>query len=244
MKAMILAAGLGTRLKPLTDHTPKALLQAGPYTLLEFAVLKLVGAGFSDLIVNVHHHADKVIKYLADHKNFGCNISISDERDQLLDTGGGIRKASWFFSDGSPFLVYNVDIVTDLDLAALYRFHTGSMNLATLVVRRRKTSRYLLFDEFMKLKAWENVSTGEKRIVQMTSEPLNPYAFSGIHVISPEIFGLMEAQDRFSIIDTYLRVAATHPVGGYPDESLLWADAGKPDSLAEAGKIAAEIRLR
>ncbi|MFH1121342.1 MAG: nucleotidyltransferase family protein [Bacteroidota bacterium] len=243
MKAMILAAGLGTRLKPMTDHTPKALLQAGPYTLLEFAVLKLASAGFSDLIVNVHHHADTVIKYLADHRNFGCNISISDEREQLLDTGGGIRKASWFFNDGNPFLVYNVDIVTNLDLQKLYNHHCESHNLATLVVRRRKTTRYLLFDEFMKLKAWENVTTGEKRIVQMTSGSLNPYAFSGIHVISPEIFGLMEAQDRFSIINTYLRVAATHPVGGYPDESLLWADAGKPDSLTEAGKIAAEIRF-
>lgn len=244
MKAMILAAGLGTRLRPMTDHTPKALLQAGPYTLLEFAILKLSSAGFGDLIVNVHHHADQVISYLKDNKNFGCNISISDEREQLLDTGGGIRKASWFLNDGNPFLVYNVDIITDLDLTALFRYHSESMNLATLVIRRRKTSRYLLFDEFMKLKAWENVSTGERKIVRMTSDPLYPYAFSGIHVISPGIFSLMEEQGRFSIIDTYLRIAASHPVGGYPDESLLWADAGKPESLAEAGNIAGMINLR
>jgi NDP-sugar pyrophosphorylase family protein len=241
MKAMILAAGLGTRLKPLTDQMPKALLQTGPYTLLQFAILKLKNAGFSDLIINVHHHADAIIEYLNENKNFDCNISISDERDQLLDTGGGIKKASWFFNDGQPFLVYNVDIVTDLNLQQLYQHHIECLNLATLVVRRRKTSRYLLFDEFMQLKAWENIATGEKRIVQMTREPLNPLAFSGIHVISPKLFDLMEKQDRFSIIDTYLRIAAKHPVGGYFDESPLWADAGKPDSLAEAGEIAGKI---
>lgn len=243
MKAMILAAGLGTRLRPMTDHTPKALLQAGPYTLLQFAILKLKNAGFTDLIVNVHHHADLVIAYLAENHNFDCSITISDERDQLLDTGGGIKKAAWFFSDEQPFLVYNVDIVTGLNLRQLYQHHIDSHNLATLVVRRRKTSRYLLFDEFMQLKAWENMATGEKRIVQMTREPLNPYAFSGIHVISPGIFGMMEQHDRFSIIDTYLRVAATKPVGGYFDDSPLWADAGKPDSLAEAGEIAAKIEF-
>jgi NDP-sugar pyrophosphorylase family protein len=243
MKAMILAAGLGTRLKPLTDQMPKALLQTGPYTLLQFAILKLKNAGFSDLIINVHHHADAIIEYLNKNKNFDCNISISDERDQLLDTGGGIKKASWFFNDGQPFLVYNVDIVTDLNLQQLYQHHIECLNLATLVVRRRKTSRYLLFDEFMQLKAWENIATGEKRIVQMTREPLNPLAFSGIHVISPKLFDLMEKQDRFSIIDTYLRIAAKHPVGGYFDESPLWADAGKPDSLAEAGEIAGKIRF-
>jgi len=243
MKAMILAAGLGTRLRPLTDQLPKALLQTGPYTLLQFAILKLKNAGFSELIINVHHHADAVIKYLNENKNFDCNISISDERDQLLDTGGGIKKASWFFNDDQPFLVYNVDIVTDLSLQQLYQHHLECLNLVTLVVRRRKTSRYLLFDEFMQLKAWENIATGEKRIVQMTREPLNPLAFSGIHVINPKLFDLMEKQDRFSIIDTYLRVAAKHPVGGYFDESPLWADAGKPDSLAEAGEVAAMIRF-
>ncbi|MHC1778546.1 MAG: nucleotidyltransferase family protein [Lentimicrobium sp.] len=243
MKAMILAAGLGTRLRPMTDHTPKALLQAGPYTLLQFAILKLKDAGFTDLIVNVHHHADAVITYLNDHHNFNCNITISDESDQLLDTGGGIKKAAWFFSDDKPFIVYNVDIVTGLNLQKLYLHHTESHNLATLVVRRRKTSRYLLFDEFMQLKAWENTATGEKRIVQMTREPLNPYAFSGIHVISPGLFGMMEQQDRFSIIDTYLRVAATKPIGGYFDDGPMWADAGKPDSLAEAGEIAAKIKF-
>lgn len=243
MKAMILAAGLGTRLRPLTNHTPKALLQVGPYTLLQFAILKLKNSGFTDLIVNIHHHADAVISYLEKNKGFGCNITISDERNQLLDTGGGIKKAAWFFNDGKPFVVYNVDIITDLDIRQLYTHHRESHNLATLVVRRRKTSRYLLFDEFMKLKAWENVTSGEKRMVQLTSEPLNPFAFSGIHVIKPELFKLMEKQERFSIIDTYLRVAAKHPVGGYVDESERWADAGKPESLALAGEIAAKISL-
>ncbi len=243
MKAMILAAGLGTRLKPLTDHTPKVLLQAGPYTLLQFAILKLKSVGFSELIINIHHHGQAIIDYLAENRNFGCSITLSDEREALLDTGGGIKKAAWFFSDDQPFIVYNADIVTSLDLAHLYQHHCESPYMATLVVRSRKTSRYLLFDEFMHLKAWENTATGEKRMVQMNSLPLIPYAFSGIHVISPKLFPLMENQERFSIIDTYLRIAAEHTIGGFVDESLLWADAGKPDSLAAAGEIAAQIRF-
>ncbi|NTW23952.1 MAG: nucleotidyltransferase family protein [Lentimicrobium sp.] len=242
MKALILAAGLGTRLKPLTNQTPKALLPIGPYTLLQFAILKLKNSGFNELIINVHHHADQVISYLDKNKNFGCTLAISDEREQLLDTGGGIKKAAWFFNDNLPFLVYNVDIVTDLDLQLLYEHHKKYQNIATLVVRDRKTSRYLLFDNNMQLSAWKNVSTGEKRIAKPTAEPLSPYAFSGIHVINPQLFSLMEVQDRFSIIDTYLRIAATHPIGGYLDNSQLWADAGKPESLAEAGEIAEKIR--
>ncbi len=243
MKAMILAAGLGTRLRPITDQTPKALLQAGPYTLLQFAILKLKNSGFNELIVNVHHHADQVIDYLRKNRNFGCNIVLSDEREQLLDTGGGIKKTAWFFNDHQPFLVYNVDIVTDLDLLQLYRHHVKCQNLATLVVRNRKTSRYLQFDSNLQLCAWENVSTGEKRIARPSTEPLISYAFSGIHVINPSLFSQMEDQDRFSIIDTYLRLAVAHPIGGYLDTSQLWADAGKPESLVEAGKIAAKIRF-
>lgn len=243
MKAMILAAGLGSRLKPLTDQTPKALLKAGPYTLLEFAIRKLMSSGYNDLIVNVHHHAGSIVDYLEKNNNFGCRITISDESDRLLDTGGGIRKAAWFFNDVRSFIVYNVDIISDIDLNMLCLHHLESRNLATLVVRRRETSRYLLFDEFMQLCAWENKLTGQKIMSRLTSQPLNPFAFSGIHVLSPGIFSLMEHADRFSIIDTYLRLADRYPIGGYADQSLLWADAGKPDSLAEAGRIAGKIIL-
>ena len=243
MKALILAAGLGTRLKPLTDTLPKALLNAGPYTLLEFAIRKLKNAGFNEIIINVHHFPDLIKKYLEENRNFDCSIAISDESGQLLDTGGGIKKASWFFDDLKPFLVYNVDIVGNLDLGKLYEQHLHSGNIATLVLRRRKTSRYLLFDKSMQLKAWENIATGEKRFVQVTDEPLQQFAFSGIHVINPELLGCMQDEVRFSIIDTYLKVAATHAVGGFIDESPLWADAGKPDSLAEASAIAALIKF-
>lgn len=243
MKALILAAGLGTRLKPLTDRLPKALLKAGPYTLLEFAIRKLKSAGFNEMIINVHHFPVLIKSYLEENRNFGCKISFSDESGKLLDTGGGIKKASWFFDDGKAFLVYNVDIIGDLDLGKLYAHHLASGNMATLVLRRRETSRYLLFNKRMQLKAWENRVTGEKRMVQQTHEPLQSFAFSGIHVINPELFGLMQDEDRFSIIDTYLKVAATHPVGGFIDESPLWADAGKPDSLADAGRIAEYIKF-
>lgn len=238
MKAMILAAGLGTRLKPLTDHCPKALLKAGPYTLLEFAIRKLKAAGFNELIINVHHHAPMIISYLKKNLNFGCEISISDESDQLLDTGGGIQKASWFFSDGQPFLVYNADIIGGLDLSALYAMHLQQQSLATLVVRRRETNRYLLFDQKLRLSGWENLKTGEQRMARAGSTSLIQLAFSGIHVINPEIFPLIRTKGRFSIIDTYLALAGNNLITGYLDESQLWADAGKPESLKQAGEIA------
>lgn len=243
MKAMILAAGLGTRLKPLTDTRPKALLQAGPYTLLEFAIKKLKHYGFDDLIINIHHLGTAIIDYLKDNKNFGCNIQISDETKLLLDTGGGIRKTSFFFADGKPFIVYNADIVCDLDLTRLYNFHLESLNLATLVVRRRETSRYLLFDEWMQLTEWQNTAKGLRKIIRLTEKPPQAFAFSGIHVINPEIFSLLPNRDVFSIIDAYLEIGKNHRIGGYLDENPLFADAGKPESLARAAEIAGKISL-
>jgi len=244
MKAMILAAGLGTRLKPLTNTLPKALLNVGPFTLLEFAILKLKNAGFNEIIINVHHFPELIRTYLAENNNFGCNIAISDESGHLLETGGGIKKASWFFTGEKAFLVYNVDIVGDLDLKKLYNHHLAESNIATLVLRRRETTRYLLFNQQMQLCAWENKATGEKRVARETHETLTPFAFSGIHVVSPDLIGMMQKEDRFSIIDTYLKIAGSLTVGGLIDESPLWADAGKPDSLAEAAKIAAEFSFK
>lgn len=244
MKAMILAAGLGTRLRPLTDTLPKALLQAGPYTLLEFAIKKLRNHGFEELIINIHHLGKAVIEYLVENNNFGCRIEISDESEQLLDTGGGIRKAAHFFNDGKPFLVYNADIVCDTDLSRVYNFHLESLNLATLVVRRRETTRYLLFDEYMQLTEWQNTAKGLRKIVRLTESPPKPFAFSGIHVINPEIFPMLPNQDVFSIIDAYLEIGKTHRIGGYLDENPLFADAGKPESLAQAAEIASKITLR
>lgn len=243
MKAMILAAGLGTRLRPLTDNIPKALLNAGPYTLLEFSIRMLKKHGFTDIIVNVHHLADKVIEYLGVNNGFGCNISVSDERNELLDTGGGIKKASYFFDDGKPFLVYNADIVSDLDLSKLYEFHLQSGNMVTIVVRRRETTRYLLFDEWMQLTEWQNTSKGIRKIIKLTEKPPQPFAFSGIHVIDPAIFPFMPSYNNFSIIDAYLEIGKDHRIGGYVDEGSLFADAGKPDSLIAAAEIAAQIQL-
>ncbi len=236
MKAMIMAAGLGTRLKPLTDTRPKVLMNAGPYTLLEFAIHKLKSAGFDELIINVHHFAPMVVDYLHKNNNFGCHISISDESEALLDTGGALAKAAWFFDDDKPFLIYNADIVGDMDLGAFYRAHLSGNSLATLSVRSRKTSRYLLFDTDMRLCGWENIATGEKRMPIPETE-IRPFAFSGIHAISPQLLPLLDT-GRFSIIDTYLKLAAAHHIVGWVDHSSLWADAGKPESLGLAGEIA------
>lgn len=239
MKAMILAAGLGTRLKPLTDNCPKVLLKAGPYTLLQFAILKLRSAGYNQLIINVHHHAQMVIDYLAANHNFGCSIEISDETNELLDTGGGLKKASWFFDDGNSFLIYNADIVSNINLNEFMDSHLQSRSMASLSVRNRQASRFLLFDSEMNLCGWENPSTGEKRKARESAR-LQPMAFSGIHAVNPEIFQYM-SDGKFSIIDTYLNVAAEHQIKGIADTSNLWADAGKPHSLLEASEIAARI---
>ncbi len=240
---MILAAGLGTRLRPLTDATPKALLQAGPYTLLEFAIKKLKNAGFNDLIINVHHLADMITDYLLKNNNFGCNIAISDESEKLLDTGGAIKKAGHFFDDGKPFIVYNADIVSNIDLSGVYNFHLNSGNHATLVVRRRESTRYLLFDENMQLVEWVNKAKGLSRVVHITKKPPMAFAFSGIHVIDPSLLSHLGNKEVFSIIDSYLDLAKEFRIGGFHDESTLFADAGKPESLKEADEIAATITL-
>ena len=241
MKAMILAAGLGTRLKPLTDSQPKVLLKAGPYTLLEFAIRKLKTAGFDEIIINVHHFAPMVVDYLHQNANFGCQITISDEREALLDTGGALAKAAWFFNDNQPFLVYNADIVSNMDLGEFYRSHLAGDSLATLSVRSRKTNRYLLFDTHMRLCGWENMATGEKRIAIQTAKT-EPFAFSGIHAISPQLLPLLD-KGRFSIIATYLKLAAEYPIDGKVDNSPLWAYAGQPESLGLAGEIAEGMRF-
>ena len=239
MKAMILAAGLGSRLKPLTDNCPKVLLKAGPYTLLQFAILKLRSYGYNQLIINVHHHAQMVKDYLAGNDNFGRNIAISDPTDKLIDTGGALQKASCFFVDGNPFLVSKADLVSNINLNAYMASHIQSQAMASLSVRNRPASRYLLFDSEMNLCGWENPSTAEKRIAR-NSESMQPMAFSGIHAVNPEIFSHM-SDGKFSIIDTYLNLASDHQIKGITDTSNLWADAGKPHSLLEASEIAARI---
>ncbi|GAB1405304.1 MAG: nucleotidyltransferase family protein [Lentimicrobiaceae bacterium] len=237
MKAMILAAGLGTRLRPLTDNLPKALIRVGEFTLLEFALLKLKHAGFNEIIINLHHMSGLIREYLAVNNNFGCSIQFSDESDQLLDTGGGLKKAAWFFDDDQPFVVYNCDIISSMNLKELYALHLQSGALATLAVRDRSSRRYLLFDARMNLCGWKNIKTGETIIQGPAHFTYTELAFSGIHVISPEIFRFFPKEDKFSITNMYLSLASGRQIKGYADVSEHWLDAGKPESLARAQEI-------
>jgi NDP-sugar pyrophosphorylase family protein len=236
MKALIFAAGLGTRLKPLTDTMPKALVPIDGKPLLEHVILKLKAAGFNQIIINVHHFPDQIIEFLKSKNNFDLRIEISDERDKLLDTGGGVKKAKWFFDDGKPFLVHNVDILSNIDLQSLYQQHLETSPLATLVVSERDTFRYFLFDKEARLKGWINEKTGEVRPENLTNTELfNKLAFSGIQVLSPEVFKLMDHfPDYFSIVDFYLQNAAQQQIKAYVPQALKMIDVGKLNVLTDA----------
>ncbi len=232
MKAMILAAGLGTRLRPLTNNQPKALVKIKDKTLLKIAIENLIRNGFNNIIINVHHFAEQIITYIERNK-FEANIEISNESDLLLDTGGGLKKTSWFFDDGKPFLVYNVDIISNLDLNNLYNQFINLDCVATLVVRERKSSRYLLFDDESLLCGWENVKDGSLVNTKPISK-LKGLAFSGIHLLDPKIFSLMPAEKKFSIIDLYLKIMREHKIKGFLDTDSFWLDAGKLENLEAA----------
>lgn len=234
MKAMIFAAGLGTRLRPLTNYKPKALVEVNGKTLLELSIKKLTEQGFDQIIINVHHFADQVIEFLSKHK-FNARVEISDERNMLLETGGGLKKAKWFF-DGTPFLVYNVDIVSDIDLYELYQTHLKNRSIATLAVRDRISSRYFLFDDDNILCGWENIKTSEKKIVRENSN-LTQFAFSGIHVIDPKLFEYFPDDDRFSIIDVYLHAAKKEKIKGFIHNSTFWKDVGSITDLNNINTI-------
>ncbi|HSN49637.1 MAG TPA: nucleotidyltransferase family protein, partial [Bacteroidales bacterium] len=232
MKAMILAAGLGTRLRPVTEHIPKALVMVNGMTLLEHAVTHLKQYGIDQVIINVHHFADQVIEFVIKKKSFGIQISFSDEREALLETGGGLKKAAWFFNDGQPFLVRNVDVISDLDLKSLLNYHLASGSMATLVVRSRETSRYFLFDKDNRLRGWTNLKTGEKKWVAGPDPQSKLLAFSGIQILDPAVFPLITETGSFSVTDLYLRLAVTQKITGYMDEHSQWKDIGKsPDDL-------------
>lgn len=232
-KAMIFSAGLGTRLFPYTKETPKALVEIDNKTFLEIAIRKFIKFGVKDIIVNVHHFPDQIIAFLKDKQNFGINITISDERDQLLDTGGGIKKASRFFADGEPFFVHNVDVLTDLDLNKMWKFHLEKNAMATLAVRKRVTSRYLLFNNDKILCGWENIKTGEK-ILARDSGKFSRLAFSGVHIIDPGIFKSMTETGMFSIIKAYLKLAKENRIVGFEHNETAWLDIGTPEKLEEA----------
>ena len=243
MKAMIFAAGLGTRLRPLTNNRPKALVEVNGKPLLELAILRLIQHGFDEIVINIHHFGQQIIDFLDQKQNFNIQIHISDERGNLLETGGGLKKAKHFFKNDEAFLVCNADIITDLDLNKFYHFHLQQNAVASLAVRNRHTSRYLLFQkEDHILIGWENEKTGAvlaSRSIQQS--PIN-WAFSGMHVISPKLFHYFpEDQDAFSIIDTYLEAAKTEKIVAYPHNDSIWLDVGKPESLAEAQRLILDL---
>jgi NDP-sugar pyrophosphorylase family protein len=225
-QAMIFAAGLGTRLKPLTDTMPKALVRVGGQPLLWHVVQKLKGAGYERIVVNVHHFAQQIVDYLQENDNFGLDIRISDETEQLLETGGGIKKALPLFDPTEPILIHNVDILSNLDLTAL------PTDAPLLVVSQRQTKRYLQFDETMRLVGWKNIETGEVKGHEGT-----PLAFSGIHMFHPSLAPLLaEWPERFPIMDFYLKVCADNMIQGYEAKDLRLLDVGKLDTLEAAEK--------
>jgi NDP-sugar pyrophosphorylase family protein len=238
MKAMILAAGLGTRLRPLTDDRPKALVEINGRTLLEITLARLRGFGVREVIVNVHHFADMVMDYLAAKQNFGMRIEVSRE-DVLLDTGGGLKQAAWFFLEDSPerdqpFLLHNVDVLSTIDFGRMLRFHAENQALATLAVQERTSSRHLLFDEQLQLCGRRFEREDRTELVRPT-QPLQALAFSGIHVISPRLLTLMTEEGLFSIIDVYLRLAGQQrKLMAFNADESYWRDVGTLESLNEA----------
>ena len=239
MRAMILAAGLGTRLRPLTDSCPKALVEVAGRTLLEITFSRLRSFGVREVIINVHYFADMVCDYLKANRNFGMQIEISRE-DVLLDTGGGLKKAAYFFLSGSdpqaPFILHNVDILSTIDLASMLRFHNENRALATLAVQKRPSSRQLLFDERLQLCGRR---IGEEAAPEMaySSQNAEPLAFSGIHVISPRLLKMITEDGVFSIIATYLRLAAQHEtILAFRTDQYYWRDVGRPEDVAQATK--------
>ena len=237
MKAMILAAGLGTRLRPLTDDRPKALVEVAGHTLLEITLLRLRSFGVHEVIINTHHFADQVAEFLHAHASLGMRIEISRE-DELLDTGGGLKKAAAFFlhsaNPDEPFVAHNVDVLSSVDLSSMLRFHREHSSLATLAVQDRSTSRYLLFDSSGLLCGRRAGLDGEPECARPARDA-QARAFCGIHILSPRIFSLMQEEGAFSIIDVYLRLAALgESILAFPADGCYWRDLGRPASIAQA----------
>jgi NDP-sugar pyrophosphorylase family protein len=246
MKAMILAAGLGTRLRPLTNDRPKALVELAGRTLLEITLSRLRAFGVREVIVNTHHFAEMIVEYLKANDNFGMRIEVSRE-EELLDTGGGLKRAAPFFLDSAaslqePFILHNVDVISDIDLGRMARFHIEQSALATLAVQGRETSRYLLFDEQDKLCGRRIGHDGQAELVRPV-EQTQALAFSGIHVISPRIFAKMNEEGAFPIIAAYLRLAARgEKIAAFRADESYWRDLGRPESIIEAARDLASGR--
>lgn len=241
MKGMIFAAGLGTRLRPLTDSRPKALVEVGGMTMLERVICRLRDAGVSSIVVNVHHFPDMVIDFLRSH-DFGVELHVSDERDCLLDTGGGVLRARRWLDGGEPVIIHNVDILTDFNIGEMARAHEESGAVATLLVSHRASSRALLFDHSMMMKGWMRTDGSEILPPGLDPHALSPLPFGGVHIISPSVFPLLEKFSHshgevFSIIPFYLSVCGVTPIRGYiPSRPYKWFDIGTPAKLECASR--------
>lgn len=231
MKAMIFAAGIGSRLKPFTDSNPKALLPVHGKPLLQHNIEKLIQFGITDFVVNVHHFAEQIVEFLAKNNNFGVNIQISDETESLLDTGGGLEKAKNFLADNQPVIVQNSDIICNIDYEKIIKFHKSNDALATLAVRNRETSRYLWFNEKNLLCGWENTKTNDQIIVR-EQNIIEKFAFSGIHIVSQDLLGKLNRGGVYSIIDVYLKMAENHNIMGYNHDFDYWFDVGTPEKYS------------
>ena len=234
MKALIFAAGKGTRLKPFTDHHPKALARVNGVPLLERNIKYLQSYGINDFVINIFHFGEQIVEFLKEHDHFGANIEISDEKDQLLETGGGLVFARKFLDFEEDFLILNADILTDLNITEFVEYHQEKKDFATLAVSDRKSSRKLLFNPEMVLRGWVNVETGEQRLAEF-NKGFKPLAFSGIHCMNPAIFGKIKRTGKFSIMEEYLDLMHTEKIHGFEHHAKL-IDVGRPESIVEAEK--------
>lgn len=234
MKALIFAAGKGTRLKPFTEHHPKALAKVNDITLLERNITYLKNFGINDFVINIHHFGNQIVDFLNRNDNFGCKIEISDESKELLETGGGLIFARKFLDHGEDFLIMNADILTDMNITEFVEYHKKIKDFATLAVSDRESSRKLLFNDEMILRGWLNVQTGEQRLAEF-NKGFKALAFSGIHCINPLIFEKIKRKGKFSVMEEYLDLMQTEQIHGFVHNSIL-IDVGKPESIAEAEK--------
>lgn len=235
-QAMILAAGQGTRLRPLTNSIPKALVKVGSKTMFDHVAQKLFKSGAQRLVVNVHHLGGQIVDHIKQHYS-GQPIYISFETESLLETGGGLKKAAHLMIPDLPVLVHNVDVLSDISFTKLAAFHKKNRALATLAVRNRNTKRYFLFNDQWQLRGWTNKETGETKLVHNQPETLHEMAFSGIHFIDPILFELFPDANRFSMVDFYLQVCSQHKIVGFDHTSGQWTDIGKPEQLEEASRL-------
>ena len=242
MKAMIFAAGLGTRLRPLTNDRPKALVEVKGTPLLEITIKRLIHFGVKEIIINVHHFADKIQQFLKENNDFGIRIVTSHEVEMPLETGGGLKKAAWFFDDGKPFIICNADILSNIDLNKMYAAHSKTDAIATFAIQKRDTSRYMLHDTEGVLCGWMNTKTKTIKMGRFAPEQ-SMFSFSCFHVVNPEIFKTTPDGSFFTIIDWYLQICNEHTIMGYRHDNDIWCDIGKPETLLEAESIVDKLKF-